>query len=504
MIGSTKRARWALIAVAAIAIVCVGVAWYPIARYGDAIAAVKASGGSVGLVGEDRRDNWTKRLAEAFSVPEYQLVYSLELSDSTSDEDLKVISVFADQLEHLALRSSLVTDQGLLEIAKCSHLTDLSLECPRITSDGTEAFGALNNLVRLQLTNGDVSGQGFRWLNRLPQLQYLQLSGIGVGQDGFDSWTGFDGLAELCLEDCEVDNVGVRQLSKNGFENVMRLSLAGNTKIDDEGVIALHFGFPSLRYLSLQGTGVSQEGAEGLRKSLPNVIIATDESIQERRALTEREEVASRELQRSPDRVDMVIQRGLARCELGKTEEAISDLSFALATTDSEEARFARAKCYAAARSYQDAERDLNVLLIRHPESQQYLMLRASVLVRLGRLDAALSDLDKLREAQPESADVRFDRAVVLGLLGRKSDAKAEWISVIERNAGDSSVYANLARILFEEGQWQEAVDNASKALEISPNNPSALLVRASSYERLGSSQAAEEDRQRIAEVSGQ
>jgi Leucine-rich repeat (LRR) protein len=93
---------------------------------------------------------------------------------------------------------------------------------------------------------------------------------VGTGDDMGVIFGGVHALTTLDLRDSELDDVSLFALQESleGLPNLQTLNLSG-TKITDVGLTALKH-LRSLRDLGLHRTHVSDEGVNGLRKSIPH------------------------------------------------------------------------------------------------------------------------------------------------------------------------------------------------------------------------------------------
>ncbi len=139
-----------------------------------------------------------------------------------------------------------LTDEGLGSIAKMSQLESLTLLLALgITDAGMEEVGKLTNLRELSLFGSGIGDAGIAKLSNLTQLRALNLS---------------------VASDRHVTGKSLRALSR--LTELETLDLFG-AKVSDEDIDVLA-GFKKLKRVQLSRTAVSPEGAERLRKLLPD------------------------------------------------------------------------------------------------------------------------------------------------------------------------------------------------------------------------------------------
>src|SRR5262249_61384566 len=112
----------------------------------------------------------------------------------------------------------------------------------------------------------------------------------------------------------------------------------------------------------------------------------------------------------------------------------------------------------------------------------------------------------KLREAPdrarvparrlPEDRALKFPEAIILSELKRFNESVDLLRSMIKGGAetatDDAGVYTMLAGVQLQSGQLNEAEESARKALELSPDDPQALIQLSSILDRSGKHEVSE------------
>lgn len=135
-------------------------------------------------------------------------------------------------------------------------------------------------------------------------------------------------------------------------------------------------------------------------------------------------------LAREQNNPALLVERGIALSRLGSEREAERD--FAQAREMAQDAQGLNNICYLKAVAGVALERALeecNESLRLLPDYAPTLDSRGTVLLRMGRLDEAIADFDRVLEKEPELAQSRYLRAVARSrqgdLAGARSDAEA-------------------------------------------------------------------------------
>ena len=192
-------------------------------------------------------------------------------SSKITDDGMRDISGLPD-LKELDLRGTPITDDMVTHLARLAKLRRLVLAQPRITDRGLEQLAGLKDFSSLELYQATVSGKG---LKSLPRLEQLILDGSNLTNDDLREIGKMKHLTVLDLRNNPISDEGIAHLAK--LTSLKHLALPG-TKITDRALEHL-IELKNLRYLDLIGTEITRGGAEKLKKSLPNVTLATDRKV---------------------------------------------------------------------------------------------------------------------------------------------------------------------------------------------------------------------------------
>ncbi|WP_419190023.1 hypothetical protein [Stieleria marina] len=217
-------------------------------------------------------------------------------------------------LSYLSIKHTSLSDDGLLQIAKCRSVRSLTLQDREISKALVDAIYEFPGLQMLSLQTR-VDAEELRLLTKLPKLTSLTLSNLIVSQEGIESLNQLHRVATLSLsmkgltdEQCkhlanltlpatltitsskDISEQSWISLSEASFTSISlfrcdisddglaaiansktmkRLSIYGGS-ITDEGIQSLK-GNQVLSSISLHDTKVTQKGAEDLLAALPNV-----------------------------------------------------------------------------------------------------------------------------------------------------------------------------------------------------------------------------------------
>lgn len=121
-----------------------------------------------------------------------------------------------------------------------------------------------------QITDAEVSE-----VKNLPKVGQLNLANTAVTDAGLASLSGLSELTSLHLEKTGVTDAGLANLK--GLTKLEYLNLYG-TKVTDAGLASLS-GLKNLKHLYLWQTKVTDAGVNGLKKSVPGVVVNRGEEL---------------------------------------------------------------------------------------------------------------------------------------------------------------------------------------------------------------------------------
>jgi tetratricopeptide (TPR) repeat protein len=190
---------------------------------------------------------------------------------------------------------------------------------------------------------------------------------------------------------------------------------------------------------------------------------------------------------RRPDFVWLHVHRGFAQGELGAFEAAEDDFARALASRPGVEARYCIHVIRGVERIRQGklaaAVADLEAAIALLPDQCEAYVNLAQAYRGQSRLDAAAEQLGKGIRLQPESALSYRNRASLFVARGDPIAALRDFDQALRFEPRDSPFRAQVeierARILEDQRNDREAVAACDAALRASPDDPSALLIRA-------------------------
>ena len=123
---------------------------------------------------------------------------------------------------------------------------------------------------------------------------------------------------------------------------------------------------------------------------------------------------------------------------------------------------------------------------------------RAAALLREGRIDEAMRDLDTALELNPRSAHAHVNRAMALARRGERDRALADFDRAIELDPSFADAHAERCVLLLRMEEPARALDSCNAALRLAPNLPAALLNRATLHMRAQRMEEALADLERV------
>ncbi len=199
----------------------------------------------------------------------------------------------------------------------------------------------------------------------------------------------------------------------------------------------------------------------------------------------------TRLIEAEPKNAGLYAARVMIRSRFGEPDRAMDELNEAIrAEPDLGELIVLRGRLHFIAGDHEAALKDFNAALELATPRAEVLALRGETHYLLGKFEEALADFDEaLGYSSPGNLRIIALRGDVLAALGDTETIDAEHeAAAIEAQTAGMHYFTLLSRgqgfIRLE--QFENALETLDEALELSPNEPSALAIRAAAYLALG------------------
>lgn len=106
----------------------------------------------------------------------------------------------------------------------------------------------------------------------------------------------------------------------------------------------------------------------------------------------------------------------------------------------------------------QEALRDLNLLLARHPNHLEGRAARAQLLLNQGRPADAAQDLTRILQIEPGNLDALRSRGQALFQLGQAEAAIADWTAALKLKPDHLETRIRRGQALFGMGRWEDSL----------------------------------------------
>lgn len=135
-----------------------------------------------------------------------------------------------------------------------------------------------------------------------------------------------------------------------------------------------------------------------------------------------------------------------------------------------------------ASEGYWPTDKDTAVLMSGSPQTVSDLIDRAERLMKSGKMEAALADLNKAVALEPASAYAVANRGIAYFWSGKYDLAKADFDKAIAMDKRNLVAVHGQGMLAMRTGRYAEAVAAFSRAIDLKDGNPFALSQRASAY----------------------
>jgi len=216
----------------------------------------------------------------------FERLSSLTLEGPSITDALVPRIAECDKLTWLALRNTLIGDDGITQLSGLKSLKTIDLRvAPMVTDASMQTLAAMPELRAVRLVGGNVTDAGVAVLLTLPRLteldvrncrgvtkkgiehagtkkslRLLKIGGPKIDDSVLDLVAAMGHLTGLALDNCAITDVGIAKL---GRLPLVDLTIYQCTKITDKGLEVLA-SYPELRDLTLSDVGANSP----LNKSL--------------------------------------------------------------------------------------------------------------------------------------------------------------------------------------------------------------------------------------------
>ena len=119
------------------------------------------------------------------------------------------------------------------------------------------------------------------------------------------------------------------------------------------------------------------------------------------------------------------------------------------------------------------------------PDIETPYNYRARLYHLLGNLAKALQDLDRAIETNPDEKLSYYNRAVVLSAMGRQQEAQQNFIKASDLEGDYSLDCQFFGKLFLDDKNFEQAIMDFDKALEIHPKLASAYKWRGKAHQAL-------------------
>jgi hypothetical protein len=187
-----------------------------------------------------------------------------------NDAGMEIIRQF-NQLAHLNLEYSGVTDAGLSRLTNLKHLVSLHMYRAPVTDEGLKSVAQMTAIEQLSLNSTRITNAGLAHLKSLKKLQHLGLGEIPpITGQGLAHLSGLKSLVSLDLNVTGVNDHDLELLG--GWSQLKSLNLF-TTPVTDAGLVQL-YRLENLEATELGRTGVTDAGVAALQMALPKCRIS--------------------------------------------------------------------------------------------------------------------------------------------------------------------------------------------------------------------------------------
>ncbi len=204
----------------------------------------------------------------------------------------------------------------------------------------------------------------------------------------------------------------------------------------------------------------------------------------------------TQQLQKEPERIDLLLLRAHCNAEAGRAVDAVSDLDAAQRLDpQSRLVRLQRGLVLAQLNRTEEAEGELSRYIKDGGEDSRAWIERARIRARLNRLKEAVSDYDKALTTS-DDLDAFLERGAIQEKLGRLEDAAAGYQQGLARMPRSVVLQIPLVRVETARKRYPAAIRLIDEAMANAPVKTDWYLRRADVHTAAGNKSAAQADRE--------
>jgi tetratricopeptide (TPR) repeat protein len=190
---------------------------------------------------------------------------------------------------------------------------------------------------------------------------------------------------------------------------------------------------------------------------------------------------------RGPAPPELLVDRGVALNELGRTDEALESCAAALkASRDFLPAHLVTGNILLSAGRAEEALEAYDRAVGRKRDFLPALQSRAALALNMVRAEEALADFERLLRAIPNDPALHTSRGQALAELQRFDEALAAFDRALALDPRHLRALNNRGVTLWQMARFEEALASYDRALSLNPNNPVTMSCRANTLQDLG------------------
>lgn len=205
-----------------------------------------------------------------------------------------------------------------------------------------------------------------------------------------------------------------------------------------------------------------------------------------------------------PTETHCLNNRGVAYQNLTNYEAVIKDFTKLISLRENlDSAYLNRGYAYYLQDKFDLALQDFDILIKTFPDKDSGYGNRGVVFLSLGKYDAAAADFEKASQLAPSDLSYQKNLSTAY-LLQTKYDEAIKILDVlIEKATFDSSLFHNRGTAFYLMKNYEKAVENFNQSIKLNPNYTDSYITRAISLCKLGKTDLAKADEQKVLQLGG-
>jgi tetratricopeptide (TPR) repeat protein len=196
--------------------------------------------------------------------------------------------------------------------------------------------------------------------------------------------------------------------------------------------------------------------------------------------------------------------KGYCFMSTNQLDKAIDNLTQSIVINNNfPEALNTRGLCYGYSKEVEQALADFDRAILLDENFVEAYVNRGSSLIGKKEFELAKADFAQAIKIDPDNGSPHFHRGRIFQILEDWPSAIGDFQKAITKGFVNAESLYELGNSLYQNGEYNKAIEAYSVALEFDPKHHRTLNNRALAYDKIGNTSLAEKDRDKLRKMAG-